>query len=175
MRLIDLWPNDMVLVRDTLFCHDDHLYQIIFKSHRAWQKYGSDMNKLYLSVCTKFKSGLWPWPLTQQHGSCLRHIILSWWSFVPTYFVKSDHASYWPNPDRSHWSLCTKFKSGLYPWPLILWHGSCFTTHRLIMIIICSKLFSNPTMHNKVKGRTWTGFTGLCTKFNCGLWPWSLT
>ena len=27
------------------------------------------------------------------------------------------------------------------------------------MIIICAKLFSNPTMHNKVMGRTCTGFT----------------
>ena len=32
-------------------------------------------------------------------------------------------------------------------------------THCLIMIIICAKLFSNPTMHNKVMGRTRTGFT----------------
>ena len=45
---IDLWPNDMILLHDTLFCHDDHLYQIIFKSHHAWQSYGSDMNKLHL-------------------------------------------------------------------------------------------------------------------------------
>ena len=34
---IDLWPNDMVLVHDTLFCHDDHLYQPIFRIHHAWQ------------------------------------------------------------------------------------------------------------------------------------------
>ena len=34
-----------------------------------------------------------------------------------------------------------------------------FVTHRLIMIIICAKLFSNPTMHNKVMGQTLTGFT----------------
>ena len=26
------------------------------------------------------------------------------------------------------------------------------------MVIICAKLFSNPTMHNKVMGRTQTGF-----------------
>ena len=32
---LDLWPSDMVLVHDTLFCHDDHLCQIIFKSHYA--------------------------------------------------------------------------------------------------------------------------------------------
>ena len=32
---LDLCLSDMVLVRDTLSCHDDHLYQIIFKSHYA--------------------------------------------------------------------------------------------------------------------------------------------
>ena len=32
---LDLWPSDMVLVRDTSSCHDDNLYQIIFKSHYA--------------------------------------------------------------------------------------------------------------------------------------------
>ena len=32
---LNLWPSDMVLVRDTLSCHDDHLCQIIFKSHYA--------------------------------------------------------------------------------------------------------------------------------------------
>ena len=40
-----------------------------------------------------------------------------------------------------------------------------FATHRLIMILICAKLFSNPTVHNKVMGRTRTDFT----KFRCGL------
>ena len=59
-RDTDLWPNDMVLIHDSLFCHDDYLYQIIFKSHHAWQKYGSDMNKLQWSLCTKFMSRLWP-------------------------------------------------------------------------------------------------------------------
>ena len=34
-----------------------------------------------------------------------------------------------------------------------------FATHHLIMIIICAKLFSNPTMHKKVMGRTGKGFT----------------
>ena len=32
---LDLWPSDMVFVRDTLSCHDNHLCQIIFKSHYA--------------------------------------------------------------------------------------------------------------------------------------------
>ena len=41
-------------------------------------------------------------------------------------------------------------------------------TYCLIMIIICAKLFSNPTMHNQVMGRTRTGFTGLCIMFKCG-------
>ena len=34
-----------------------------------------------------------------------------------------------------------------------------FTTHRFVMMIICAKLFSNPTMHNKVMSRTQTSFT----------------
>ena len=38
----------------------------------------------------------------------------------------------------------------------------------VIMIIICAKLFSNPYMHNKVLGRTGTGFTGLGTRFISG-------
>ena len=33
-----------------------------------------------------------------------------------------------------------------------------FATHRLVMMIICAKLFSNPTKHNKFMGRTRTGF-----------------
>ena len=32
-----------------------------------------------------------------------------------------------------------------------------FVTHHLVMMIICSNLFSNPTMHNKVMDRTETG------------------
>ena len=54
---VDLWHNDMVLVHDTLFW-DDHLYQLIFKSHHAWPSYGSDMNKLHWSLCIMPKSGL---------------------------------------------------------------------------------------------------------------------
>ena len=34
-----------------------------------------------------------------------------------------------------------------------------FATHCLVMIIICAKLFLNPTMHNKEMGRTRPGFT----------------
>ena len=34
-----------------------------------------------------------------------------------------------------------------------------FATQCLVIMIICAKLFSNPTMHNKVMGRTRTGFT----------------
>ena len=32
---LDLWPSDMIFVRNTLSCHDDHLCQIIFKYHYA--------------------------------------------------------------------------------------------------------------------------------------------
>ena len=40
---------------------------------------------------------------------------------------------------------------------LVIWFF--FATHRVAMMIICAKLFSNPTKHNKVMGRTRTGFT----------------
>ena len=49
---LDLWPNDMLLVRDTLSCHDDHLCQIIFKSHHAWLSYGPDTNLEYTNTHT---------------------------------------------------------------------------------------------------------------------------
>ena len=39
---LDLLPSDMVLVRDTLSCHDSHLCQIIFKSHYVRLSYGPD-------------------------------------------------------------------------------------------------------------------------------------
>ena len=32
---LDLGPSDMVLIRDTSSCHDDHLCQITLKSHFA--------------------------------------------------------------------------------------------------------------------------------------------
>ena len=38
---------------------------------------------------------------------------------------------------------------------------SLFTTYRLVMMIICAKLFSNPTVHNKFMGQTQTGFTAV--------------
>ena len=34
-----------------------------------------------------------------------------------------------------------------------------FTTHCLVMVIICADLFINPTMHGKVMCQTQTGFT----------------
>ena len=34
-----------------------------------------------------------------------------------------------------------------------------FAKHRLVMMIICAKLFSTPTMHDIVIGQTETGFT----------------
>ena len=34
-----------------------------------------------------------------------------------------------------------------------------FATHHLVMMIICAKLFLNPTTHNKIMGRTRIGFT----------------
>ena len=37
-------------------------------------------------------------------------------------------------------------------------------THHLVMMIICAKLFLNPTMHNQVMGRPQTGFTEVYAK-----------
>ena len=37
-------------------------------------------------------------------------------------------------------------------------------TDPIVMMLICAKLFSNPTMHNKVMGRTRTGFTEVCAQ-----------
>ena len=51
-----------------------------------------------------------------------------------------------------------------------------FTTHRLVMMIICAKLFSYPTMHNKVTGWTRTGFIEVYTqslRADCDLDIWS--
>ena len=39
---LDLWLSDIVFVRDTLSCHDDHLCQIIFKSDHVRLSYGPD-------------------------------------------------------------------------------------------------------------------------------------
>ena len=47
-----------------------------------------------------------------------------------------------------------------------------FATYCLIMIIIRAKLFSNPTMHDKVMGQTRTGFTEVYAQslsVNCDL------
>ena len=47
-----------------------------------------------------------------------------------------------------------------------------FATHCLVMMIICAKLFLNPTMNNKVMGRTRTGFTEVSApslSADCGL------
>ena len=41
--VLDLWPSDMVIVHNTSTCHDDHLCQIIFKSHHVQLSYGPDM------------------------------------------------------------------------------------------------------------------------------------
>ena len=84
---LDLWPSDIVLAHDTSSCHDYHLCHIIFKSHHAIQSYMLDINRFHWSLCTMFKCKLWPWPLTYQYGSCMQHVVLSWWSFVPYYFL----------------------------------------------------------------------------------------
>ena len=39
---LDLLPSDMVLVHDTLCCHDGHLCRIILKSYHSGRSNGSD-------------------------------------------------------------------------------------------------------------------------------------
>ena len=39
---LDLRPSDIVLICETSSCHDDHLCQIIFKSHHVGLTYGPD-------------------------------------------------------------------------------------------------------------------------------------
>ena len=49
---LDFWPSNMVLVPDTSFCHDDHLFHIIFKSHYVWLSYGLDTILEYTNTHT---------------------------------------------------------------------------------------------------------------------------
>ena len=42
----------MVLACDTSSCHDDHLCQIIFKSHHVWLNYGTDTILEYTNTLT---------------------------------------------------------------------------------------------------------------------------
>ena len=37
---LELRPSDMINVRDISSCHDNHLHQIIFKSHYAYKVMG---------------------------------------------------------------------------------------------------------------------------------------
>ena len=50
--VLDLWPSDLVLVRDISSCHDDRLCQIIFKSHYVWLSYGLDTILEYTNTHT---------------------------------------------------------------------------------------------------------------------------
>ena len=47
---IDLWPNDMVLVHDIFFLHDDHFYQIIFKSQMTKLRFSHEQDSLNVVV-----------------------------------------------------------------------------------------------------------------------------
>ena len=68
--------------------------------------------------------------------------------------------------------LCTKFNAD---YDLDLRPSAWFllATHLSVMMIICAELLENPTMHNKVMGRTQPGFTEICTQrlsADCGLY-----
>ena len=49
---LDRRPSDMILVCYTLSCYDDHLCQIIFKSHHVRLSYGSDTILEYANTQT---------------------------------------------------------------------------------------------------------------------------
>ena len=80
---LDLWPTDMVLVRITPSCHGEHLCQVISKYLNAWPSYSLDEKCSRLIMNNNLKCDL---ILTYRHGSCTRHIVLPWWTFVPSYF-----------------------------------------------------------------------------------------
>ena len=45
---LDIRPSyisDIILARDTLSCHDNHLCQLVFKLNYAIQSYGLDTNR----------------------------------------------------------------------------------------------------------------------------------
>ena len=72
--------------------------------------------------------------------------------------------------DVSPWFSC----SLIIDFNLVIWF--LFAINRLIMITICAKLFSNPTMQNNVMGRTRTGFTEVYAQsfradYDLDLWP----
>ena len=88
--------------------------------------YKLDTNKIQWSLCIKLKCQLWPWPLTQQHGSCSWHFILSWWSFVPYYFqIPPCLTKLWVWHKQVLLKPMHKVKCGMWPWPLTQQHGSC--------------------------------------------------
>ena len=57
---LDLWPSDMVLVCNTSSCHEDHLCQIIFKSHNVRLSYGPNMILKYTNTHTDRENSICP-------------------------------------------------------------------------------------------------------------------
>ena len=113
----DLWPREMAFACDTLSCHDNHLCQIIFKSHHAIQSSGPDKNRFHWSLCTKCKSKLWPWSLTWQYDSCMGDILLSW-----NYFqIPPCRTKLWAERDSGNTHTWTG--KTLYAFPPF--HGRC--------------------------------------------------
>ena len=112
---LDLWRSDMVLVRDTLSCHDDHLSQIIFKSHYAWQSYGSDTNRFHWSInkvkvqTVTLTFDLATWFLFETHR-LVRMIIC-----VKNYFqIHNAQLSYRPDTIHEHTHTHTHREGKLY-------------------------------------------------------------
>ena len=105
------------------------------------------MNKVYVTFTF--------WPINKV--LVLLQIVLSRCSLTQLFF-KSHHAwqSYGPDMNMFHWSPCKKFTVTL-TFDLATWF--LFATNRLVTMLICAKLISIPTMHDKVMGGTHIGVT----------------
>ena len=73
-----------------------------------------------------------------------------------------------------HCSLWTKLKYGTITLAFGLVTLCLFPTHRFVMMLICAKLFSNPTMHDKIMGLAWTSFTEAYVTLAFDLATWIL-
>ena len=71
---LDLWPSDMVLVRNTSSCHDDHLCQIIFKSHHVRLSFGPDTILEYTNTHTDRVNSICPSAISLRgHKNSIMH------------------------------------------------------------------------------------------------------
>ena len=55
---------------------------------------------------------LWPWPWTERPGSCTRHVVLIWWSFMPIYSeIPSCITKFWTGHENVPYTHMSKIAS----------------------------------------------------------------